>query len=38
MNEDDQGDDPEAIQRWIEDLRSIPPVPENRGNEADWQA
>lgn len=34
MTEDDQGDDPEGIDRWVEDLRSIPPVPEDPGKEA----
>jgi hypothetical protein len=29
MTEDEQGDDPSSIQEWIDDLRSIPPVPEN---------
>ena len=28
MTEDEQSDDPVASQQWIDDLRSIPPVPE----------
>ena len=34
MTEDEQSDDPEAIQRWIDDLRSIPPMPESSASEA----
>jgi hypothetical protein len=28
MTEDEQSDDPEAIRQWLDDLRSLPPVPE----------
>lgn len=38
MKEDEQGDDPEAIRAWIEDLRSIPPVPTVPVREAEWAA
>jgi hypothetical protein len=37
MTEDEQGDDPAVVQQWIDDLRSIPPVPENGEKEAVWQ-
>ena len=32
--EDKQRNDPEAIQRWVDDVRPIPPVPENPTNAA----
>lgn len=35
MTEDEQGDSPESIQAWIDDLRTIPPVPENPTREAE---
>jgi hypothetical protein len=38
MTEDEHGDDPKLIEEWIDDLRSIPPMVENQGNEADWKA
>ncbi len=38
MTEDEQSDDPEAIEKWIDDLQSIPPVPENPRKEAEWRA
>lgn len=39
MTEDEQSDDPEMVQQWIDDLRSIPPVPAvNRKKEAEWRA
>ena len=38
MTEDEQSDDPQAIDRWIAELRSIPPVPENAEKEAEWRA
>ena len=38
MTEDEQSDDPEGVQQWIDDLRSIPPVPENPEKEAEWRA
>ena len=37
MSEDEQSDAPEAIQQWIDDLRSIPPVPVNPQKEAEWR-
>lgn len=37
MTEEDQGDDRQAIERWIDGLRSIPPVPEDPAQEAAWQ-
>jgi hypothetical protein len=37
MTEDEQGGNPEAVRQWIEDLRSIPPVPENAEKEAEWR-
>ena len=38
MTEDEQSDDPEAIQQWIDDLRTLPPVPDNSAKDAEWQA
>jgi hypothetical protein len=38
MTEDEQGEDPTVVQEWIEDLRSIPPVPENAEKEAERRA
>lgn len=38
MTEDEQNDDREAVQQWIDDLRSIPPVPEDPEKEAEWRA
>ena len=38
MTEDEQSDDPEAVEQWVDDLRSIPPVPENPEKEAEWRA
>lgn len=35
MTEDEQSDTPESIQTWIDDLRTIPPVPENPTVEAE---
>jgi len=37
MTEEEQADDPQAIQRWLEELRSIPPVPSDPEAEAGWQ-
>jgi hypothetical protein len=37
MTEDEQSDDPMVVQEWIDDLRSIPPVPENPEKEAEWR-
>jgi hypothetical protein len=37
MTEDAQSDDPVAVQQWIDDLRSIPPVPEDPVKEAEWR-
>ncbi|MGL6074781.1 MAG: hypothetical protein ACRC8S_11525 [Fimbriiglobus sp.] len=39
MTEDDQSDDAEAIQRWSDQLHSLPPVPEElkrEGQPTDW--
>ncbi len=35
MTEDEQSNDPEAIQQWIDDLRGIPPVPEDPNLDVD---
>jgi hypothetical protein len=37
MTEDEQSDDPEAIDQWIAALRAIPPVPMNTQDEAEWR-
>jgi len=37
MTEDEQGDDPVFVQQWIDDLRSIPPVPANPEKEDEWR-
>ena len=37
MTEEEQSDAPDAIERWINDLRTIPPVPQNPANEAEWR-
>ncbi|HKI31247.1 MAG TPA: hypothetical protein VKA46_05230 [Gemmataceae bacterium] len=34
MTEEEQGDDPESIQRWIEELRAIPALPITPEQEA----
>ncbi len=38
MTEEEQGDDEESIRRWIEDLRSLPPVPVDPERDAEWRA
>jgi hypothetical protein len=38
MTEEQQTDEPETLQRWIEELRSIPPVPEEPEREAESRA
>jgi len=38
MTEDEQSDDPILVQEWIDELRSIPPVPENPEKEAEWRS
>jgi hypothetical protein len=38
MTEDEQSDDPEAVEQWVDDLLSIPPVPEDPEKEAEWRA
>ena len=38
LTEAEQSDDPEAIQRWIEELRAIPPLPMTAEQEADMLA
>ncbi|MBW3599211.1 MAG: hypothetical protein KY475_18315 [Planctomycetes bacterium] len=35
MTEDEQGDDPAAIQGWIDELREIPPAP---ADDPEWDA
>ena len=40
MTEDEQSDDPQAIQQWIDGLRAIPPLPQNPSQEIErlaWQ-
>lgn len=34
MTEEEQGDDPAAIQQWIEELRALPPLPMTPEQEA----
>ncbi len=38
MTEDEQSDDLLAIQEWLNDLQSLPPVPVNAEKEAEWAA
>ncbi|HYV35361.1 MAG TPA: antitoxin family protein [Gemmataceae bacterium] len=38
MNEDNQGDDPQAIARWIAEFDSIPPLQMTQEEELQWQA
>jgi hypothetical protein len=38
MTEDEQGDDPESIQRWIDEFRAIPPLPMAAEEEAEMLA
>ena len=38
MTEDEQGNDPESIQRWIEELRALPPLPMTPEQEAEMVA
>jgi hypothetical protein len=38
MTEEEQSDDPEAIQKWIDDLRAIPPLSLHPDEEADLLA
>lgn len=38
MTEDEQGEDPESIRQWVEDLRSIPPVPTTPAEDAAREA
>jgi hypothetical protein len=35
LTEEQQSDDPESVQRWIDDLRAIPPLPMTPEQEAD---
>ena len=40
MTEDEQSDDPAAIQRWIDELRALPPMPLDPSQEVErlaWQ-
>lgn len=34
LTEEEQADDPESVERWINDLRSIPPLPMTPEQEA----
>ena len=38
LTEAEQSDDPESIQRWIEELRAVPPVPMTAEQEANLLA
>jgi hypothetical protein len=38
MTEDEQGDDPESIARWLADFDAIPPWQMTAEEEARWQA
>jgi hypothetical protein len=39
MTEEEQGDDPESIQRWIDELNALPtPPPLDPVREAEWEA
>ena len=38
MTEEEQGDDPESIARWIAAFDAIPPLQMTPEEEADWQA
>jgi predicted DNA-binding antitoxin AbrB/MazE fold protein len=41
MTEEEQGDDPESIRRWIEEFDAIPPLPMSPEEEAElivWRA
>jgi predicted DNA-binding antitoxin AbrB/MazE fold protein len=35
MTEEEQGDEPESIEKWIADLRTIPPLPMTPEQEAE---
>lgn len=35
MTEEEQGDDPDGIQRWLDKLHSLPPVPEELKRECE---
>jgi len=38
MTEEEQGDDPESVQKWIDDLQATPPLPMTPEQEADMIA
>jgi len=38
LSEEEQGDDPESIARWIADFDAIPPLEMTPKEEAEWQA
>jgi hypothetical protein len=38
MSEVEQGDDPEAVARWIAEFDAIPPLQMTPEEEAEWQA
>jgi hypothetical protein len=35
MTEEEQGNDPEAIRQWLDELRAIPPVPVDQAKEVE---
>lgn len=37
LTEEEQRDDPESVQRWIDDLRATPPLPMTPEQEAEIQ-
>jgi len=37
-DDDNQGDDPESIVRWIAAVDAIPPLEMTAAEEAEWQA
>lgn len=38
MSEEDQSDDPVEIQKWIDELRAIPGLPDDPRDDPDWMA
>jgi hypothetical protein len=38
MTEEEQGDDPESIARWLAAFDAMPPLPMTPEDEAGWQA
>ena len=37
MSEEEQGDDPESIARWIAEFEAIPPMQMTPDEETEWQ-